>query len=80
LNLAELYYILLNQFGRQTADYWYGKFHFDLAPLSKDVIKKAASFRFANKKKNLSLVDCVGYMLALEHKLSFLQETSNLKA
>jgi|SRR3989344_376923 len=79
LNLAEIYYILLNKYSKQTADYWYKKFNFDLVAITQDTVKKAAYFRFLNKKKNLSLIDCVGYVLALEHGLKFLTGDKQFK-
>src|SRR3989338_8523578 len=71
-NLAELYYVLLSSYDKATADYWYGKFNFDLVQVTLETARKAAYFRFANRKRSLSLIDCIGYVLALEHGLKFL--------
>jgi len=72
LNLAELYNIFLRSHGKQTANYWAKKLNFNFIDIDKDSIIKAVEFRFDNKKENLSLTDCVGYILALKNNLKFL--------
>ncbi len=72
LNLAELYYIFLRSHGKQTADYWVKKLNFNFIEIDKDSIIRAVEFRFDNKKEDLSLTDCVGYILALKNNLKFL--------
>lgn len=72
LNFAELYNIFLRNQGKQTADYWAKKLNFNILEIDKDSISKAVKFRFDNKKENLSLTDCVGYVLALKNNIKFL--------
>lgn len=72
LNFAELYNIFLRNQGKQTADYWAKKLNFNLFEIDKDSISKAVKLRFDNKKENLSLTDCVGYILALKNNIKFL--------
>ena len=72
LNLAELYNIFLRSHGKRTADYWAKKLNFNFIDIDGDSIIKAVEFRFLNKKENLSLTDCVGYILALKNNLKFL--------
>ena|SRR3989344_6689530 len=79
VNLAELYYVLLSKYGKQTADNWYEKFNFDLITINSESVKKAAHFRFLNRKQNLSLIDCIGYVLALENGLKFLTGDKQFK-
>jgi len=71
-NIAELYNIFLRSHGKQTADYWAKNLNFNFIEIDKDSIIKAVEFRFVNKKENLSLADCVGYILALKNNLKFL--------
>src|SRR3989338_11077382 len=72
LNLMELYYGLLVNFGKSVADQYYERYKEFCIEASDDVIKSAMQFRVQNKKKNLSYVDCIGYSLAAEAKIKFL--------
>lgn len=72
LNLAEIYNIFLRTHGKQTARYWIKKLNFNLLELNEDSLFKAVEFRFDNKKENLSLTDCIGYILALKNNMKFL--------
>ncbi len=72
LNLAELHNIFLRSHGKQTADYWTKKMNFNFLEIDKDSIIKAVEFRFEKRKENLSLTDCVGYILALKNNIKFL--------
>jgi len=71
-NLAELYNIFLRSHGKQTADYWARTLNFNFIEIDKDSIIEAVRFRFINKKENLSLTDCIGYVLAIKNGLKFL--------
>lgn len=71
-NIAELYYSLLKDYGKETADKYlvlYSKF---VVPISFSCIRAAMEFKLANKKEKLSYVDCVGYKLAEELGIRFL--------
>jgi len=72
LNLAEIYNIFLRTHGKQTASYWIKKLNFNLLELDEDSLFKAVEFRFYNKKENLSLTNCIGYILALKNNMTFL--------
>lgn len=72
LNLMELYYGLLVKHGNETADRYYDelvKFSIDVTD---EIIKQAMVFRHINKGKNLSYVDCVGYIIARSRNINFL--------
>jgi len=71
-NLAELIYIILSEKGEPSAKQAFAKFRGAEIDVSDDVLFKAMLFRFKNKKKNLSYVDCIGYIFALENNLKFL--------
>ncbi len=72
LNLMELYYILLRDHGKAVAEYHLKEWACYAAPVSLETVKRAMEFRLANKKENMSYVDCIGYLFALEQKIPFL--------
>jgi predicted nucleic acid-binding protein len=69
--LAEFFYVLLKERDEKTALYWMNK----LRPFSKsinlDVWIKSIKYRYDNKKQNLSIFDCIGYIYSLENKMRF---------
>jgi len=79
LNLAELYNIFLINHGKQTANYWIKKLNFNLLEIDKDSMIKSVEFRFVNRKDDLSLADCVGYILSIKNNLKFLTGDSKFK-
>ena len=82
ITIAEFYYVLIQRYDESTADFWYRKFAAYCVFVSKDILIKAIKFRYANKKKNLSFFDCVGYIFAVENNYKFLtgdKEFENLK-
>ena len=78
-NLAELYYIILKDFGEERAKTVYYKFKECVNEVSDDVIFEAMKFRKQHKHKNLSYADCIGYCLALQHNLKFLTGDKEFK-
>ena len=72
LNLGELFYTLLREHGRETAVNWYEKLQNIAIQADAETIIKAMEFRFAHRKRQLSFIDCVGYILARERSLKFL--------
>lgn len=72
LNLGELYLVLLREKGIKLAESWFNRLKYTTLSVDLDVIKKAMLFRFDHKGKNLSFIDCVGYVQAREHGLMFL--------
>lgn len=72
LNLGELYYALIKDFGEDFAEEWHDK----LKPMALDVtlpeVIGGMKFKYKKKKVNFSFVDCVSYAMAKEHKLIFL--------
>src|SRR3989344_2712593 len=72
LNVAEFYYGLLKDKGEKEADRIYSDFDFDILDISEDLIIDAVKFRYEYRKKNISLVDAVGYLLSKKHGLNFL--------
>ncbi len=72
LNLMEVYYWLLNRFGKEAADAFYDETAEYVIEIEDEIIKEAMVFRVQNKTKNLSYVDCIGYILAKANGLRFL--------
>ena len=72
LNLMEFYYGLLVKYSQKVAERCYNMFVKYTIELTDDIIKKAMQFRFLNKNKNLSYVDCIGYITAIQHNVKFL--------
>ncbi|HIH42679.1 TPA: type II toxin-antitoxin system VapC family toxin [Candidatus Woesearchaeota archaeon] len=72
LNIGEVYYYLLKTAGKENADLWYGKMNARLIPIDTNTVVNAMYFRFKNKRNDLSLIDCIGYLLALSNSMKFL--------
>ena len=79
LNLFELHQYFLKEFNKQTADFWIKKFDYKLLEITKGDIIKASDFRFLHRKKELSSIDCIGYILAKKHNLKFLTGDSDFE-
>ena len=72
LNLMELFYGLLIRYDEKTANNFYEKFLSYCTGIEDNTIKKAMIFRALNKKRNLSYVDYIGYILAKQRNVKFL--------
>lgn len=77
--LAEFYWTLLKERGKETADYWYGRLGSFCIDVSVIILIKAQSFRYLNRKKDVSFFDCVGYIFAKEHKYLFVTGDKEFK-
>ncbi|MBI2142503.1 PIN domain-containing protein [Candidatus Woesearchaeota archaeon] len=71
LNLIELHYTFLRDLTEEIADSVMGKYSANVVPISNAVIKKANRFRFANRKKDFSTADAIGYLFAKENGMIF---------
>ena len=72
LNLGEVYYYLLKDKDAGTADSWHYLLIKSAMLVDSDIVVKAMKFRFENKTKKFSFVDCVGYVIAKDKGLNFL--------
>jgi uncharacterized protein len=82
LHLAEVYYHLLTEYNEKTADYWISKLNLSFIEITSQVALEASKFRFKNKNARLSYADCIGYITAKKHGLTFLtgdKEFKNMK-
>ena len=79
LNLMELYYWLLRRDGKESAEKYYQKFLPFCYEISDEIIKSACEFRLIHKEKELSYVDCIGYIIAKNMKIKFLTGDNDFK-
>jgi len=71
LTIAEFYSVLYREGNEKIARHWYNKLSFYYRPVSNEILIKALKYRIDNKKDNLSIFDCVGYLYSLENNLKF---------
>jgi len=71
-NIKELYYALLRDFDKSTADLYADKYAMLIADVHLWIIKKAMEFKLLHKRDSLSYTDCIGYVFALENHIKFL--------
>lgn len=79
LNLMELYYRLYVLLGIESADSYHQKYRSFAIEVNDSLIKKAMIFRADTKSKDLSYVDCIGYVFAVENKIKFLTGDNQFK-
>jgi uncharacterized protein len=72
LILFEVYFKLIKEFTEADANKFLIESYNLAIDFSPDVIKYAAKFRLDNMNKNLSMTDCIGYMLAKSLGIKFL--------
>ncbi len=72
LNLFELYYNVLKDFGDAKADEYSEKYYPFIADYGKEVIKGASKLKLQYKDRNLSMTDCIGYIIAKKLGIKFL--------
>ena|SRR3989338_1969863 len=78
LNVGELYYSLLKK-DAEAAENWYEKLKQSATLVDVEIIKRAMKFRFENKNKKFSAIDCVGYIIAKDRDLRFLTGDEGFK-
>jgi len=71
-NLMEVYYYLLREVNEDKAEFYYNFYLPSCISISDDIIKEAMKFKLKFKNKNLSYIDCIGYVLSLEFGIKFL--------
>jgi len=72
LNLAEVFYSLLNELDKQSADYLINNANFEFIEITPELALESSYFRYKNKKLNLSYADCLGYIVAKTMDIPFL--------
>lgn len=71
-NLMELYYGLLLKYNKNVAELYYDINLDYCIDVTDEIIKEAMIFRAVDKKRNLSYIDCIGYVLAKKVGARFL--------
>ena len=79
LNLMELFYGLLVKYNKQTANKFYDEFVKFSIEIGDEVIKEAMIFKYLHKKRKLSYVDCIGYILSKHRNIKFLTGDKQFK-
>ena len=72
LNLMDLHYILLRTYGLEYADKAFDYFKKFCIEISDEAVKEANYFKYKNKKRNLSYVYCIRFILAKKRNVKFL--------
>ncbi|MBI2148341.1 type II toxin-antitoxin system VapC family toxin [Candidatus Woesearchaeota archaeon] len=72
LNLMELHYTLLLDFGIDIANKYYNKFIGFTVDIDDETIIISNQFRASMKKRKMSYVDCLGYTIAKIRGVKFL--------
>ena len=72
LNLMELHYGLLIERGKLIADRYFDEFSEFCIDIDVDTIKQANGFKAMHKKKGISYIDSLGYIIAKKRNVRFL--------
>lgn len=79
LILFEVYFKLIKEFTEVDANKFLAESYSLAIDFGSDVIKYAAKFRLDKMKKNLSMTDCIGYVLAKSLEIRFLTGDEQFK-
>jgi predicted nucleic acid-binding protein len=71
ITLAEFWEILYKESSEETANYWINRFKASCAEPNLEIYIEARKFKYINNKKNLSIIDCIGYIYAHSKKYLF---------
>ncbi len=72
LNIFEVYHGLLRDVGLRFAEEFLQQYYPCCIDYDADIVKKAATLKVQNKQKNLSMTDCIGYIIARHWGIPFL--------
>ena len=79
MTMAEFYIIVYKEKGQEEADYWHKKLSPYCHPVNREILIKSLKYRTDNKKEDLSIFDCIGYIYALENNLKFVTGDKEFK-
>ena len=71
LNLIEVHFVYLKNFGEKEAELIYNAVKPLAVPISDAIIHEANKFKLANLKKRFSFADCIGYAAARKFNARF---------
>lgn len=72
LNIFELYLGLLKDADEESAEIYLGKYYQFVVDFDKNVIKGAAKLKNQLNRRDLSMADCIGYILSKQLGIKFL--------
>ena len=76
---AELCYNLIKEKGIEKSNLLIDKYQRFVLNASPKIIKDAMLFRFENRKKDLSMTDCISYIMAQKSNIRFLTGDKEFK-
>ena len=79
LNLIELYYHFLKNYGKNSAEYYFNHWLELCIKIPHSIIKVGMEIKLENKKEKLSYIDCIGYSFSLQNNILFLTGDSKFK-
>ena len=79
LTLGEYYSVVYRDGREDKAIYWHSRLASLCKPVSRNILVNALKYWIDNKKDNLSIFDCVGYIFALENNLRFVTGDKEFK-
>ena len=79
LNLYELYFRLLREFGKESAEKYFMLFLPLKIEIKDEYIPEASNFKLKFDKRNISYVDALGYTMAIENKSKFVTADKEFK-
>ncbi|MGK0232597.1 MAG: putative nucleic acid-binding protein [Patescibacteria group bacterium] len=79
VNISEVFYALRKIEDYRTANYIVNQLSVSCLEVTPEVAIKAAELKKEYKKQKLSYINCIGYILAQEHKLKFLTGDKEFK-
>ncbi|MFO8015885.1 MAG: type II toxin-antitoxin system VapC family toxin [Candidatus Woesearchaeota archaeon] len=72
LNIFEIYYSMIRDVGKKEAEKFLEEYYQFVIDFDENTIKEASRFKLQNKKRNLSMADCIGYILSKRTGIRFL--------
>lgn len=79
LNLMEIAYFLIRENKEGEIEEIFNKLSRFAIPYTKKILIDAAKMKYQYKKARLSYIDCIGYILAKNHKVKFLTGDEKFK-
>src|SRR3989338_907162 len=79
LNIFEIYHGILRDMGEKEAERFFEEYYQFVIDFNRDDIREAAKLKLQYKKRNLSMTDCIGYVLAKRWGIKFLTGDKEFK-
>ena len=71
-NIFEIYYTVARDYGKEKAQQVVDLYYPSVIAVQKSILEEAAFFRLEQRQKDLSMTDCIGYILARRIGIKFL--------